>query len=562
MKWNIAYCDENLKKNLANELGIPMLLAQMLMNRGIMKIEDAFRFISPQLKHLHDPFLMKGMKEGVDRLKKAIQKKEQMCIYGDYDTDGISGAAVLFIILQKLGANVISHIPHRIKEGYGLNADTIKRLSEEGTKILITVDCGITSVSQISLARQLGMDVILTDHHQPLAMFPPANIIINPKQSDCPYPFKELAGVGVAFKLCQALDSAEAGGLLRNEEHLDLVALGTIADLVPLRDENRIFVKYGLESFSRTTKPGLKALGEVSGTDLEDIDASHIGFKFAPRINAGGRMGDAKRGLSLLLSKDFQEAMVLATMLNEENRSRQRVQEQVFEEAQAAAQGTDHKGKGIIVISSDKWHRGVIGIVASRLVEEFSCPVVVISIEDGVGYASARSVEGINIMDVINEGADLLYSYGGHKYAAGFTVKEDKIAELKEKIESAIAKLPERTEIQRQALAEAEMDPTEILSSVFKDCLRLFSPFGKENPYPVFIARDMRVISPQVTGSGHLRILLEGSGGKIEMIGFRKGDMAQELSAGIFIDVVFSPHIDKSGDLYMSLEDFEIPEAV
>lgn len=302
MMWEIASGNKELEENFSKELDVPLFAAKMLVNRGIPDIEGAIKFIAPKMSNLHSPFLMKGMEEGVKRIRVAIQKGELICVYGDFDADGISGTALLVLTLQKLSARVIPYIPHRLKEGYGLNVNSIKKLREEGVGLLITVDCGITSIQEVGFARTLGMDVIITDHHEPLAISPPACAIINPKQIGCQYPFKELAGVGVAFKLCQALNNLalplpegliSAESLLLEKEdgsHLDLVALGTIADLVPLQDENRVLVKYGLQYFSRTTKVGLRALGEVSGTDLIDVDATHIGYRFAPRINAGGRM--------------------------------------------------------------------------------------------------------------------------------------------------------------------------------------------------------------------------------------------------------------------------------
>jgi len=545
--------NEEIRKKLSSELNIHPIFAQMLVNRGISEAKEAFKFMNPQLKNLYDPFLMKGMKEGVERIKEAIKKKEIICIYGDYDVDGISATALLVLTLKKLSAKVIPYIPHRLKEGYGLSVHSIKKLKEEGAGLLVTVDCGITSLEEVGFARALGMDVIVTDHHEPLAISPPACAIINPKQIGCQYPFKELAGVGVSFKLCQALNNLEDGEL-KVDNHLDLVALGTIADLVPLQDENRILVRYGLEDFSRTNKIGLKALGEVSGINLEDIDTSHIGYRLAPRINACGRMGDARRGLNLLLTENFQEARFLALLLEEDNRLRQKIQEEVFEEAIKLAQAVDLRERGILVLCSKNWHRGVIGIVASRLVEEYCCPVILIAVENGTGYGSARSIEGVNIIEILNENSDLFSSYGGHKYAAGFTIEEGKIEELKKRV--AASGLAGEEWLPRGILIEAEVDPTEISSDIFRDCLDIFSPFGHENPYPSFLARNMKITElPRVTGNGNLLLTLRGKKGTAVAVGFKKGVLAEELREGDCLDIVFSPRLDRNNELYLRIEE-------
>ena len=540
-------CNEGLEKNLIDELNVPSFIAKMLINRGISSVEDAKKFINPELSDLYDPFLMKGIKEGVRRITKAIEHGQSICVYGDYDTDGISGASLLVLTLQKLGAKVKGHIPHRLKEGYGLKKETIKKLSEEGVTLIITVDCGITAFEEIGFAHSLGMDVIVTDHHRALAMLPPAEVIINPMQMDCPYPFKELAGVGVVFKLGQALTGLKNEELLRPESHLDLVTLGTIADLVPLRSENRILVKYGLRNFANTDKVGLKALSEVAGADLNKIDVNHIGYRFAPRINAGGRMGDAKKGFNLLLSRNFTEAKVIALMLDEDNRTRQKVQREVFGQAHSLASSIDIEKEGIIILSSREWHQGVIGIVASRLAEEYNCPAVLISVEDGIGSGSSRSIRGIDIMEVLRNGADLFSSHGGHEYAAGFTIKEEKIDELKKRIKNAISKISRDKYSHSRFIVEAELDPGEIPAEVFENWMNIFSPFGKGNPLPIFLSKNMVLIdSPQVTGSRNLRLILKGRNQSVEAIGSGMGSLTKKLEKGDYIDIIFSPRLNNS----------------
>ncbi len=545
MEWEMAESNVGVEESFVKELDIPLFIAKMLLNRGISDIKEAADFINPQLGALHNPFLMKGMKRGVERIGRALHYGESICVFGDYDTDGISATALLVLTLQRLGARVKSYIPHRLKEGYGLKKESIKKLSDEGVNLIITVDCGITSLEEIGFAHSLGLGVIVTDHHQPFAILPSADVIINPMQIDCQYPFKELAGVGVVFKLCQALAGLKNEELLCQESHLDLVALGTIADLVPLKGENRILVKYGLKSFASTSKVGLRALGEVSGVDLGNINVTHIGYRFAPRINAGGRMGDAKKGFNLLLSKDFTEARIIASMLDEDNKTRQKIQREVFGEASSLASGVDLGTEGIIILSSRQWHRGVIGIVASRLSEKYNCPAIIISIEDGMGYASCRSVRGTDIMSVLSGGADLFSSYGGHEYAAGFTIKEEKIDELKKRIKQAISKLSHTKCSYPGLIVESELDPGEVSREVFENWMNVFSPFGKENPVPIFLSKNMTLIeSPLIVKNRHLRLILEGKRRVVEAIGFGMGGLKEKLEKGDCIDIIFSPRFN------------------
>lgn len=558
MRYEILPPNFQLEENLKRGLDIPLFVAKMLINRGIFDIKEAIKFIKPELNNLHDPFLMKGIREGVERIKRAIQSKESICVFGDYDTDGISATALLVLTLQKLGARSKFYIPSRLKEGYGLKKDSIKKLSEEGIDLIITVDCGITSIEEIGFAHALGMDVIVTDHHRPLAMLPPAKVIINPRQIDCQYPFKELAGVGIAFKLCQALTGLKNEELLNSESHLDLVTLGTIADFMPLQDENRIIVKYGLKNFTNINRIGLRALSEVSGVNLNKIDADHIGYRFAPRLNAAGRMGDAKKGLNLLLTKNFTEARILASMLEEDNKSRQIVQREVFQEVRNLVNSLDLKNEGLIVLSSKSWHRGVIGIVASRLTDEYNCPVIIISIEDGVGYASCRSPEWINIMSILDKVSNLFSSYGGHKYAAGFTIEEEKIEEFKEKVKSAILKLPYNKFSSPEFTVEGEVDPTEIPVREFEKWMDVFSPFGVKNSLPIFLSRNMVVVeSPMVTPGNHLKLVLEGRKGRFRAIGFGSGEIAGKLEKGDFVDIFFNPVFDRKNDFSINLVGLE-----
>lgn len=565
MEWETVESNLETEENLARGLNIPSFVAKMFVNRGISSISEALKFMNPKLSDLHDPFLMKGMSEGVVRIRKAIQEGESICVFGDYDADGICGTALLVLTLQKLGAKVKYYIPHRLKEGYGLRKESLKKLRDEGTNLLITVDCGITSLEEIGFAHAIGMEVILTDHHRSLAMLPPAEVIINPLQTGCQYPFKELAGVGIVFKFCQALTGLKNEELLRPESHLDLVTLGTIADLVPLQGENRILVKYGLMNFGRTDKVGLKALSEVSGANLNNIDVSHLGYRFAPRINAGGRIGDAARGLNLLLSRNFSEARIIASMLDADNKTRQKIQREVFAEARNLASCIDLKNEGIIFLLSRSWHRGVIGIVASRLSEEYNYPTIIVSLEDGIGYASSRSVRGVDIMEVLSSGADLYSSYGGHKYAAGFTIKEEKIDELKRRIKNTISKLPLEKSLYSKFVVEAEIEPEEIIKETFGRWIHMFLPFGKGNSLPTFFSKNMVLLqSPQIFRGRHLQLMLGTEFGSkekessVEAIGFGMSKLVEKLDKGDCVDIIFSPRINNNSNLQINLEDIEI----
>ncbi|HFB68276.1 MAG TPA: single-stranded-DNA-specific exonuclease RecJ, partial [Calditrichae bacterium] len=429
-KWVIDcdYNDEDVDR-LSKELGIPDLLSKILLKRGIDSFEKARHYFRPDLEALHDPFLMKDMERAVDRLVQALENGEKIMVYGDYDVDGVSGASLLYLVLSQLvGPKVSYYIPDRITEGYGLSIKSIDEIAAQGVSLIVTIDCGVTAVEEIAHANQLGIDVIVADHHQPGETLPPAVAVLDPKREDCPYPFKELAGVGVGFKFMQAL--YKRLGLPESEldQYLDIVALGSCADIVPVIDENRILVRHGLDRINFNPRYGIKALLESSGIEKKEITVGLIVFVLAPRINAVGRMGDAKRAVQLFTARSLQEARAIARELERENKARRNVDETTFKEALEIVENRlDPENDYAFVLYKKDWHPGVIGIVASRIVERYYRPTIMISVVDGIGKGSARSISGFNIYEAIRDCSHLLTAFGGHKYAAGLTIEEEKI---------------------------------------------------------------------------------------------------------------------------------------
>ncbi|MBI4746663.1 MAG: single-stranded-DNA-specific exonuclease RecJ, partial [Deltaproteobacteria bacterium] len=445
--WRVREPEIALQKTLAASLNISTITSQLLINRGISDVEQAGRFLSSTLSDIRSPLGMKGMKEGVERVLKALHNKEKIAIYGDYDVDGITSTSILLMFLKSAGADVSYYIPERIAEGYGLNADAIRSLAEKGVTLVITVDCGISDHTEVKLAKELGVDVIVTDHHEVPDDPPPAYVVINPKQQGCPFPFKNLAGVGVAFNMIIALRAT-----LRDEgfwkgkevpnlkEYLDLVALGTIADVVPLVDENRIFVKYGLMELTASTKPGIIALKEISGLSDAQINAGMVGYRLAPRINAAGRVGKGVDGVRLLTSERYDEAASIAKLLDDGNKERQGLEEVILREATEMAEAGLIYGRKSLVLASENWHPGVIGIVASRIAEKYYRPTVMIALKNGVGKGSARSIHPFMLYEGLKECSHLLNEFGGHDYAAGLSINEENVEKFRDAFERVASK--------------------------------------------------------------------------------------------------------------------------
>lgn len=531
-KWVIDHeSDENAVDHLAKELGIPRILSRILLQRGIDCFDKARTYFRPEVEELHDPFLMKDMDKAVDRLHQALEKGEKILVYGDYDVDGVSGCSLLYLILSRMvGSRVTYYIPDRITEGYGLSRQAIQEHAEKGVTLILAIDCGVTAVDEIRFARELGVDVLVCDHHEPGDELPPAAAILDPKRPDCPYPFKELAGVGVGFKLMQAL--YRRLGLVEAEldEYLDIVAIGSCADIVPLIDENRILVRHGLDRINSNPRFGIKALLESSGIDRKEITVGLVVFVLAPRINAVGRMGDARRAVQLFTSQSLQQARTLAKELEKENKVRRDVDETTFKEALEIIESQfDAANDYAFVLYKRDWHPGVIGIAASRIVERFYRPTIMISVVDGIGKGSARSIANFNVYEAIKQCSQHLITFGGHKYAAGLTIREENIPSFIEMFKE---------------VARAQITPEDLVPTMKIDCevhlsdfderlmrlLKLMGPFGPLNLRPVFVSRKLKVVGePSIVGSNHLKLNLEQNGVTMTAIGFNFADQAEEV---------------------------------
>ncbi len=532
----------------ATELSIPAV--KILCNRGFTNAEDISRFLDPQLTDLRDPFDMVGMKAAIERITVAFFENEKMVIYGDYDVDGITATSLLYMVMNKLGGQVSYYLPNRLVEGYGLSEKGINEAKEKGVSLIITVDTGVTAIAEIEYARSLGIDVIVTDHHEQGASLPKAVAIVDPKQEGCIYP-DELSGVGVAFKVAQALYRSLNQDEHELEEHLDLVALGTAADIVPLIGENRVFTRFGIRQIARTTKPGLKSLTFVAGLMGKDISTGQVVFILAPRINALGRLGDAGEAVRLLSTRDERAASTIARKLDSENRRRKEIDTQTLREALVQMEevvdiGTDRA----IVLAGEGWHQGVIGIVASRLVERYHLPTIMISIKDGEGKGSARSIPGFHLCDALKQCEDLLIKYGGHKYAAGLSIKAEDIPAFRERFKAVSYQDLTSEDITAKLNVDLELELSDI-DDAFMDAIEAFAPFGPQNMRPVFITRNCEIVGqPYTVGKNHLKMRVRKGDAVFDVIGFGFGDWTRMIaSEGCLIDIVYVVEYNTYNDI-------------
>ncbi|RKY38971.1 MAG: single-stranded-DNA-specific exonuclease RecJ [Candidatus Omnitrophota bacterium] len=496
-RWVFFPENKNLQRELSKALNISPLTAQVLINRKILSPEQAHIFYNSDLSTLPSPFLLKGMKEAVERIRRAIRIKERIMVYGDYDADGITGTALLFSVLRRLGADVCYYIPNRLTEGYGLNIEALQKAKRKGVALLITVDCGINAHKEVNYAHSLGIEIIITDHHRLDKEPPPALAVINPLQPECSYPGKELTGVGLAYKMACALTGE------REEENLDLVALGTVADIAPLVGENRVLVKEGLKRIGER-RVGLKALMRVAGLKGE-VGVGSIGYILGPRINASGRLSSPYSALKILLTSSAEEAEELAHILNEENIRRQKVEKEILEEATKKLI-SDKEGmkKRIIVLSDRGWHQGVIGIVAARLVERYYRPVILITIREDKGKGSGRSIKNFHLFDALSQCKGILETYGGHRYAIGLSLPAQRIEEFKREMERIADALLSEEDLIPEINIDAHISLAELNFSLLQELAEL-SPFGWGNPKPVF-ASTVRLRSYQRLRNSHLKI--------------------------------------------------------
>lgn len=488
--WNINQIRIKEQKRLARELSISNILAQVLLNRGVSTKQQAQKYLECDIKDCFDPFLLKGMEKADKRIRKAIENKEKIFVYGDYDVDGLTSCALLYYVLKDLKADVDCYIPHRVEEGYGLNKQACAFLKKQNAGLIITVDCGIASHQEISFLKDVKVDTIVTDHHRPLdSEMPPAYAIINPLQKGCTYPYKDLAGVGIAYKLAQALST----GILDVSQHLDLVALGTISDVAPLTGENRILVKHGLEALNTTEKTGLKALKQISGISRRKISTQHVGFILGPRINATGRMGSAEKALKLLLSKDYQQALKLAKDLDTENKQRQKEEAKTLKQALMMMESEiNFKQHRSVVLHNDHWHPGVIGIVASRIAERFYRPTILISTKDDIGKGSGRSIRNFHLFDTLSKCDHLLEEFGGHEKAAGLSILKSNLHDFKKFFNEMVHKTITNEELVPVVDIDMELTLNALSEKLIQE-LELCAPFGMGNPRPVFVSRDLKL---------------------------------------------------------------------
>ena len=533
-KWECFAVDDNKVNELVEKFGISGILARILVNKNITQKDEIDLFMNPTRKDFHDPFLMPDMEIIVDRVLQAIEQKEKIMIYGDYDADGITSITVLKSFLEERGLEVASYIPNRLDEGYGLNKTALKKIYDDGYRLIITVDCGISGIDEVDYANSLGMEVLITDHHEPAETLPKAVAVVDAKRKDNKYPFNQLAGVGVVFKLIQAisikLDLEEKEYL----KYLDIVCIGTISDIVPLIDENRVIAKLGLKLIAQTKNIGLKALLEVIG--FKNIDSTTISFGVAPRINACGRMGDEQVALDLFLEKDYDKAKELAIKLNEYNIERQTIEKSIFDEATEKIEKNE-KDKACIIVGSEGWHHGIIGIVASKVTEMYFKPSILICFEGNDGKGSGRSIPGFDLHDALTECSDYLEKFGGHSMAVGVTVSRDKFELFKNKFEE-YAKSHDIDKIIPVINIDSELSLKDIDIDSVKSLQKL-EPYGEANKMPVFMIRNLKINSIRALSEGkHLKLTLKDDGYMINAIGFNMGNLSNEYLIDDKVDVI------------------------
>lgn len=576
MKWVLAESDTATADKLSEQTGFHPLIARLMVIRGITDAVAARTFISCELSHLSDPDIFIDMQKAVHRIRGAIASRERIAVYGDYDVDGITGAAILFLALKSISADVEWYIPDRMTEGYGLHAAALQKLRASGIQLVISVDCGITANAEADLAREIGLDLIITDHHELLAphsevsitdgkkpapethvyfdsnaLLPRAYAVLHPvlvspgALSSVYNGMRELTGAGVAFKLAQALLSAGPTDD-RLEPYLGLAALGTVGDVGRIVGENRILVKYGLEVLSNNSpavQPGIAALKRISGLTEKKINSIAIGFTLAPRLNASGRLEKADMAFRLLTTDSGTEATELAIALDAINKERQSVEERILEDAQRICRKIDISATGALILSSRDWHPGVVGIVASRIADEFYRPTGLIAIKDGVGKGSARSIPGFDLYHALRECSDLLLGYGGHRYAAGFSIAEENIPRLRERLNAIALERIGKDGFVRSLLIDTAMSLNDLTFDLVRAIERL-GPFGQGNPEPRLGVRGLDVLSSRIVGNNHLRLRVkQGNGSPFDAIAFKQGNRGNHAKSGSRIAAVFTPRI-------------------
>jgi len=569
VKFRTAMCESvwimasprNEAKRISAELGIPPEIAQILVNRKICDPYVAHKFLFGTLDDLHDPYLMKGMKEAVERVKRAISRRERILIFGDYDVDGILSVVILTRALESLGAEVNYFIPNRLKEGYGIKEKYIDIAVERNANLVMSVDCGIKANAFVKRAKMKGIDVIITDHHQPGPTLPEALAILDPVLLSSGYPDRRLAGIGVVFKLIQALIEIEKKSSFLSH-YLKMVSIGTIADIAELRGENRLFVRFGLKSLESVSNKGLISLLEVCGLDGREVSVGDVGFRIGPRINAAGRMGMADLAVELFFSESPQKAEELVYRLDSLNSKRQRIEERVYDQAlrHIRKRALDKRYK-FLIMGCEEWHRGVIGIVASKIKDVFHRPVLLFSYEDGRAFGSGRSIREFSLIECLDRCKDFFLNFGGHTLAVGCEVEREKMFFLKEAInEFAHSRLTEKL-LKKKIYIDAKIDFTDI-NIHFIEKYSLLSPFGIGNPKPIFLTEKVEVISdPQKIHGKHSKFLVKQNGRILEALGWGRGDWVEIIQKGKKIDLAYSFHFSQylgEEKLSLSVEDIKI----
>ena len=550
--WHIHPADPRAAE-FAKQLKISTPLAQVLLNRNISELPQARSFLSPKLTDLIEPDKMPGTKEAVARIKQAFTDDEKIAIYGDYDVDGITSVSILWHLLTLLGANVEYYIPHRIDEGYGLNDDAVKQLAQNGAKLIITVDCGITAVTQAKLAADLGVDMIITDHHQPAQTMPEVTAIVHPLLDN--YPNPDSAGAMVALKLAWAIaNEFKTGPQIASDlrqfllNATTLAAVGTVADVVDLRGENRILTSYGLKALTESKLTGIKALIESADLAGQNLDSYHIAFRLAPLLNAAGRMGHARLAVELLTSDSEMRCMQTAQYLKDQNRLRQQSQRKIYSQAREmiTASGLNHPDRKTIVLADENWHTGIIGIVASRVIDQYFRPTIMINTSNGIGQGSARSIDGFNILDAITACSEHLISFGGHAMAAGLKIEKDKIPHFAQAMED----YAQQNLTEEKLVSKLDIDALCSIADLSQPAVReleMLEPTGRGNPKPMFATKGVRRISPprRVGAKGdHLQIAITDNTASVRCIGFGMGKLEKKILECDTFNIAYQPQIN------------------
>ena len=566
MRWKIKQPSEDHVASIKKEFNTSEIIAKVLANRGIESLKSSHNFFNPSNDQLHDPFMMKNMDIAVDRISKNIQNQKPILIFGDYDVDGTTGASLLYLGLKDLNAIVEYYIPHREKEGYGLSAGGIDYAQSVGADLLITCDCGINAFQPVDYANEHGIDIIITDHHIPDKKLPNAYAVLNPKQKGCEYPFKGLCGCGVAFKLISAVSEKSGIGQNVGLNYLDLVALATSADMVPILDENRVLVHGGLDQLEESKSPGIHQLLVQTGLVGESLNVGKLVFGLAPKINAAGRMGDANRTVELLTTFDKTRAEELASILIRENKRRQRIQEDIVNDAiRLVHSQVDLENNKVVIIGSKGWHPGVVGIVASRIKDEFSRPAIVIAFDKkGIGKGSARSIPHLDLYEALSYAAKFLEGYGGHPMAAGLTVHEDKFENFKSLFLRNVNKILTNNDLIPAISIDGEMALTDI-NSRFMRFLEKLGPFGPGNMRPKFVSRNLSISGqPRLMGNGeHIRFIVSQNGRNYPAVGFKLSSHYEDLIRGVPVDIAYVVEVNQwqgQSNIQLNVRDIQLSD--